>query len=158
MRFEEFETEMRLVGQDEADGFAARVETEQAWKVAGEDIVARNYNLDIKNPHVGEQISHDPEELLASMRSSRPTFRTCGTSLKDHPADALSRGEQMHACAELGGSVIRPIWISGLGAAEADRRGGRGSNEEAGGLWRQEVAGADSGVGGAGIVGAAGSR
>jgi type I restriction enzyme M protein len=28
------------------------------------DIVARNYNLDIKNPHVGEQVNHDPDELL----------------------------------------------------------------------------------------------
>ena len=47
-----------------ADGFAARVQSEQAWKVSVADIKARNYNLDIKNPHVGEQVSHDPEELL----------------------------------------------------------------------------------------------
>jgi predicted nuclease of restriction endonuclease-like (RecB) superfamily len=45
---------------DEADGLAARVETPQAWKVSLDDIAARNYNLDIKNPHVGEQVSHDP--------------------------------------------------------------------------------------------------
>src|SRR5437763_8495366 len=63
IRFEEFETEINWWGS-EADGFAARVQTQQAWKVAVADIVARNYNLDIKNPHVGEQISHDPDELL----------------------------------------------------------------------------------------------
>jgi type I restriction enzyme M protein len=44
------------------------VSTEQAWKVPVADIIARNYNLDIKNPHVGEQISHDPDELLANYR------------------------------------------------------------------------------------------
>src|ERR1035437_8505841 len=63
MRFEEFETEIDWWG-DEADGFAARVQNEQAWKVPVADIVARNYNLDIKNPHVDEQINHDPDKLL----------------------------------------------------------------------------------------------
>ena len=63
IRFEEFETEISWWG-DEADGFAAREQTEQAWRVSIDDIKARNYNLDIKNPHVGEQVSHDPEELL----------------------------------------------------------------------------------------------
>ena len=64
MRFEEFQPEIDWWGS-EADGFAARVETEQAWKVSIDEIKARNYNLDIKNPHVGEQVSHDPDELLA---------------------------------------------------------------------------------------------
>ncbi|OGW36543.1 MAG: DNA methyltransferase [Nitrospirae bacterium GWC2_56_14] len=63
MRFEEFQTEIDWWG-NEADGFASRVQTEQAWPGPGADIVSRNYNLDIKNPHVGEQISHDPDELL----------------------------------------------------------------------------------------------
>lgn len=67
MRFEEFQTEIDWWG-NEADGFSARVQTEQAWSVPVADIVARNYNLDIKNPHVGEQISHDPDELLANYR------------------------------------------------------------------------------------------
>jgi type I restriction enzyme M protein len=63
MRFEEFETERAWWGH-EVDGFSVRVQTEQAWKVPVADIVARNYNLDIKNPHVGERVSHDPDELL----------------------------------------------------------------------------------------------
>jgi len=33
--------------------------------VSIEQIKAANYNLDQKNPHVGEQVSHDPDELLA---------------------------------------------------------------------------------------------
>lgn len=36
-----------------------RVESEYAYKVSIEDIKARNYNLDIKNPHKKEE-----EELL----------------------------------------------------------------------------------------------
>jgi len=63
IRFEEFRTEIDWWGKEE-NGFAARVETEQAWKVAIDEVKARNYNLDIKNPHVGVQISHNPDELL----------------------------------------------------------------------------------------------
>jgi type I restriction enzyme M protein len=63
MRFEEFQAEIDWWG-DEQDGFATRVENEQAWKVSIDEIKARNFNLDIKNPHVGEQINHDPDELL----------------------------------------------------------------------------------------------
>jgi type I restriction enzyme M protein len=47
MKFEEFETELEWWG-NEADGFASRVENEQAWKVSIDDIIARNYNLDNK--------------------------------------------------------------------------------------------------------------
>ena len=41
-----------------------RKQTEYAWKVSIEEIEARNYNLDIKNPHVVEVEQGDPEELL----------------------------------------------------------------------------------------------
>ncbi|WP_163371747.1 N-6 DNA methylase [Endozoicomonas acroporae] len=70
MKFEEFQQEMDWWG-NEADGFAARVENEQAWKVSIDEVTARNFNLDIKNPHVGETISHDPDELLASYRQQQ---------------------------------------------------------------------------------------
>jgi type I restriction enzyme M protein len=63
MRFEEFQTEIDWWGSA-ADGYAGRKASEQAWPVSIDDIKARNYNLDIKNPHVGEKISHDPDELL----------------------------------------------------------------------------------------------
>ncbi|EHK8593592.1 SAM-dependent DNA methyltransferase, partial [Escherichia coli] len=39
---------------NEADGFASRIENEQAWKVSIDDVIARNFNLDIKNPHQAE--------------------------------------------------------------------------------------------------------
>src|SRR5690606_26443215 len=56
VRCEEFQTESEWWG-NETDGFASRVETEQAWRVTVEEIRARNDNLDIKNPHQAEQIS-----------------------------------------------------------------------------------------------------
>jgi type I restriction enzyme M protein len=41
-----------------------REETPQAWKVTAEEVKARGYNLDIKNPHTVADDHGDPEELL----------------------------------------------------------------------------------------------
>lgn len=90
MRFEEFETEINWWG-DETDGFKARVQNEQAWKVSVADIVARNYNLDLKNPHVGEQISHDPDELLAQYQQLMNEVADIRGALKRELAAALER-------------------------------------------------------------------
>lgn len=90
MRFEEFQTEIDWWGS-EADGFKAREETEQAWRVPVADIVARNYNLDIKNPHVGEQVSHDPDELLCEYEKQRAEIADLRAQLKDILNQALSR-------------------------------------------------------------------
>lgn len=67
-----------------------RVETEHAWKVSLEDIVARNYNLDCKNPHIVEQISHDPEELLASYAQQQQEIQQLRDQLKSILAEALA--------------------------------------------------------------------
>jgi len=89
MQFKEFQTEIDWWG-DEADGFASRVETEQAWKVSIEAIKASNYNLDIKNPHVGEQINHDPEELLQQYQQQQATLTGLRSELKDILQKALN--------------------------------------------------------------------
>ncbi len=89
MKFEEFEAEIAWWG-DEADGFAARVENEQAWKVSMADIIARNFNLDIKNPHVGEVISHDPDELLADYNRQQQEISALRQQLKTILGNALS--------------------------------------------------------------------
>lgn len=91
MRFEEFQTEIDWWG-DEADGFAARVETEHAWKVSIDEIIGRNFNLDIKNPHVGEQISHDPDELLADYAEQQQQIGELRNQLKSILGDALGKG------------------------------------------------------------------
>lgn len=91
MRFEEFQTEIDWWG-DEADGFAARVENEQAWKVSIDDIIARNFNLDIKNPHVDEQIIHDPDQLLTDFTTQQQQIGELRNQLKAILADALGKG------------------------------------------------------------------
>ena len=91
IRFEEFETEINWWGSEAGD-FAARVQTEQAWKVSVADIVARNYNLDVKNPHVGEQMSHDPDELLRQYQQQQNSIAGLRNQLKDILQQALNGG------------------------------------------------------------------
>lgn len=92
MQFEEFATECAWWG-DESNGFASRQPSKQAWCVSIEDIANRNYNLDIKNPHVGEQVSHDPEELLAKYRTQQQGIQSLRDQLKGILSAAL-RGER----------------------------------------------------------------
>ena len=89
MRFEEFEAEIAWWGS-EADGFSSRIETEHAWSVSREDIKARSYNLDIKNPNTPEAESYDPEELLAQYQSNQQEIQNLRDQLKDILSSALS--------------------------------------------------------------------
>lgn len=89
MRFEEFQTEIDWWGNEE-DGFKVRVENEQAWKISAAAIIERNYNLDIKNPHVGEQITHDPDELLALYKKEQTGISDLRNQLKAILAAALN--------------------------------------------------------------------
>ncbi|UKA03075.1 N-6 DNA methylase [Photobacterium damselae] len=88
MKFEEFQQEIDWWG-NEADGFAARVENEHAWKVSIEEIIERNFNLDIKNPHQDEVIAHDPQELLASYQQQQQEIAELRNQLKNILGDAL---------------------------------------------------------------------
>ncbi|MBX9795164.1 MAG: SAM-dependent methyltransferase, partial [Burkholderiaceae bacterium] len=92
MRIEEFAAEEAWWGS-EADGFAARQASEQAWKVSAEYITARGWNLDIKNPHQGEQQNHDPEVLLAEYAQMQAEIAGLREQLKAMLAEALERGE-----------------------------------------------------------------
>jgi type I restriction enzyme M protein len=60
--------------------------------VSIDEIVTRNFNLDIKNPHVGEQISHDPQELLGQYAQQQQDIQKLRDQLKGILADALSTG------------------------------------------------------------------
>ncbi len=45
-----------------------RIETEQAWRVAAADIVANDYNLDLRNPNRPDDLTHrPPAELVAEL-------------------------------------------------------------------------------------------
>ena len=90
MRFEEFETDIAWWGSEE-DGFAIRVETEHAWQVSFEEIKARGYNLDIKNPNTPEAETHDPEELLARYQSQQEDIQNLQDQLSATLSSALSR-------------------------------------------------------------------
>ncbi len=89
MRFDEFTAEIAWWGY-ETDGFAARVENEQAWKVSVEDIIALNYNLDIKNPYIGEQINHDPDKLLQKYQEQQIRISDLRDKLKSIISLALN--------------------------------------------------------------------
>ncbi|HCD5124980.1 TPA: N-6 DNA methylase [Vibrio parahaemolyticus] len=89
MKFEEFQQEIDWWG-NEADGFASRIETKQAWKVSIEDIIERNFNLDIKNPYQDEVVSHAPEELLANYQQQQQDIKALRDQLKGILGDALS--------------------------------------------------------------------
>ncbi len=88
MRFEEFVPEQTWWGE-EADGFRARKETEQAWKISAADVAARGYNLDLKNPHTPEAESHDPDELLERYARAQADIQSNRDQLKGILADAL---------------------------------------------------------------------
>lgn len=66
-----------------------RKETDQAWNVSIAEIIERNYNLDIKNPHVAEVISHDPEELLSNYANQQTEMQSLRDQLKTILSAAL---------------------------------------------------------------------
>jgi type I restriction enzyme M protein len=81
MRVEEFAVEQAWWGS-EADGFASRVENEFAWKVGVDELQARNWNLDCKNPHVGELRLDDPDALLESYADIQKEIQTMKKQLR----------------------------------------------------------------------------
>ncbi|MBK7422304.1 MAG: SAM-dependent DNA methyltransferase [Propionivibrio sp.] len=86
MRLEEFEAEKVWWGGGERSG---RVENEYAWKVSADEIKARNYNLDIKNPHSPDAVIHDPEQLLADYAALQQRIASTRDQLKAVLAAAL---------------------------------------------------------------------
>jgi type I restriction enzyme M protein len=68
-----------------------REENEVAWKVTLEEVKARGYNLDIKNPHTVEDDHGDPEELLAKLEESERETAKLRDQLKGILGEALLR-------------------------------------------------------------------
>jgi len=90
IRIEEFETERAWWG-NEADGFAARVENERAWRVPIEQIKAGNFNLDLKNPHQSDEGPGDVDHLLPEYEKLLQQIAETRATLKAQLKDALSR-------------------------------------------------------------------
>jgi type I restriction enzyme M protein len=68
-----------------------RIEGSQAWKVTADEVKARGYNLDFKNPHMVAEDYGDPEVLLAELRASEAETAKLSDQLKAILADALLR-------------------------------------------------------------------
>ena len=68
-----------------------RQEMDRAWKVTAEEVKARGYNLDIKNPHTAEDDLGDPKELLAKLTAAEAEAASLRGQLKAILAEALLR-------------------------------------------------------------------
>jgi len=68
-----------------------RAETPQAWRVPVDEVKARGYNLDIKNPHAVVNDHGDPAHLLAVLNAAEAETARLRDQLKAILAEALAR-------------------------------------------------------------------
>ncbi len=68
---------------------AKREETERAWRVPIEEVVAKGYNLDFKNPNAKEAEIPDPETLVAQFTEDRAAAIQARTSLREVLGSAI---------------------------------------------------------------------
>ncbi len=68
-----------------------REEGPVAWKATADEVKARGYNLDIKNPHTVADDHGEPEELLASLTAAETEASSLRDQLKAILAEALAR-------------------------------------------------------------------
>jgi len=81
MRIEEFAPEKAW--------WENRQESEQAWKVPVEQIIANGYNLDIKNPNTVADDHGDPDELLAEYKKMLENVAATREALRRELMNAL---------------------------------------------------------------------
>ncbi len=80
----------RRGGARRQDGFKARVENEQAWRVSIEQIKAGNYNLDLKNPHNPDTGPGDVDHLLPEYEKLLAQIADTRAALKQELHHALT--------------------------------------------------------------------
>jgi type I restriction enzyme M protein len=68
-----------------------REANERAWMVSADDIKARGYNLDIKNPHTVDEDLGDPEALLEELNAAEAEVAAIRAELKTILEEALLR-------------------------------------------------------------------
>ncbi len=86
IRFEHLQTCIEWWGGAKREG---REETPLAWKIGAEEVKARGYNLDIKNPHTIADDHGDPETLLADLTAAEAETARLRDQLKTILAEAL---------------------------------------------------------------------
>jgi type I restriction enzyme M protein len=67
-----------------------REENDHAWKVSIDEIVKRNYNLDIKNPRTPVDVLESPEELLEVYRTKKQQVEATLEQIRNVLTEALS--------------------------------------------------------------------
>lgn len=82
LNINEFDAEKKWWGKRKAN--------DHAWKVSIEDIKARGYNLDIKNPKAKDEGTGDPDELLREYQEAAANAAKIRDALRDELAKALS--------------------------------------------------------------------
>lgn len=73
------------------DWWDGRVETDVAWKVTIDEVKARAYNLDVKNPHTVADDYGNPEQLLAALEEAEQETAALRDQLKAVLGAALLR-------------------------------------------------------------------
>jgi type I restriction enzyme M protein len=68
-----------------------RKEAEVAWRVTSDEVKARGYNLDFKNPHTVADEHGEPEELLAKLDQAEQQAAALRDQLKAILSEALLR-------------------------------------------------------------------
>lgn len=82
IKFDEFEKEIKWWNN--------REENDQAWKVSIDEIIKRNYNLDIKNPRTPVDILESPEELLEIYHNKQQEVKKVLEQIRTVITEALS--------------------------------------------------------------------
>lgn len=80
----EFELEKAWWNDRENEAYS-----QYAWKVPADEIKARNYNLDIKNPHQAADDLASPEVILAQFRQNEETIHSIQQEIADVLTEAL---------------------------------------------------------------------
>ncbi len=68
-----------------------RLESEVAWRVTAEEVKARGYNLDFKNPNIAAYEYREPAELLRRLEEAEMEATELRDQLRSVLVEALSR-------------------------------------------------------------------
>lgn len=89
IHIDEFDLEKKWWGENTSLGRSTRKESEFAWSVSINDIKAKGYNLDFKNPNAEAVKYGDPDELLTDYNQLLKRVAEARKALKAELASAL---------------------------------------------------------------------
>lgn len=83
-----------------------REEGAQAWKVSIDDVKARGYNLDFKNPHIEDANHGDPAELLEKLDQAEAKATQLRSQLRAIFAEAMAHSTEASLLLDHYGRVV----------------------------------------------------